>query len=146
AVMTVSDSLADTLSRTLGIPKPVVVRNAVDLRELTAAVPITRPAGMRLVAHTGSLLGGRHLGELVESLKYLPPDVGLALIGDGKLRKQLVEQAQALGVADRLLTIFPVTPTNITTTLAQTDAAVVLTSPDYQIALPNKFFEAVAAG
>jgi glycogen synthase len=58
----------------------------------------------------------------------------------------LVEQAQKLGVGERLLTIFPVNPRNITTTLAQTDAAVALTSPDYEIALPNKFFEAVAAG
>ncbi|MEO8610207.1 MAG: glycosyltransferase family 4 protein [Chloroflexota bacterium] len=146
AVMTVSDSLAKLLSTTLGVPMPVVVRNVVDLRELTDAVPINRPEGMRLVAHTGTLLGGRHLAELVESLKYLPSDVSLVLIGDGKLRAQLIEQAQNLGVADRLLTIYPVTPFNIPTTLAQADAAVVLTSPDYQIALPNKFFEAVAAG
>jgi glycosyltransferase involved in cell wall biosynthesis len=68
------------------------------------------------------------------------------LIGDGKLRTQLIDIAKNSGVADRLLTIFPVTPFNIPTTLAQTDVAVVLTSPDYQIALPNKFFEAVAAG
>ena len=92
------------------------------------------------------LLDGRHLTELVESLKYLPSDVGLALIGDGKLRAQLVEQAQTLGVADRLLTIFPVTPFNISSTLAQADVALVLTSPDYQIALPNKFFEAMKFG
>lgn len=146
AVMTVSDSLAQLLAHTLRVPLPVVVRNVVDLRELTDAVPISRPDGIRLAAHTGTLLGGRHLPELVESLKYLPPDISLALIGDGKLRVQLVEQAQKLGVADRLLTIFPVTPFNISTTLAQADVAVVLTSPDYQIALPNKFFEAIAAG
>jgi glycosyltransferase involved in cell wall biosynthesis len=82
----------------------------------------------------------------VTALKHLPPDVSLALIGDGKLRNQLVELAKNLGVSDRLLTVFPVNPFNISSTLSQTDAAVVLTSPDYQIALPNKFFEAVAAG
>jgi glycosyltransferase involved in cell wall biosynthesis len=146
AVMTISDSLADLLAQTLKVVRPVVVRNAVDLRELTDPVPIERKAGQRIVAHTGTLLGGRHLPELVSALKHLPPDVSLALIGDGKLRTQLMEMAKNLGVADRLLTIFPVTPFNIPTTLAQTDVAVVLTSPDYQIALPNKFFEAVAAG
>ena len=146
AVITVSDSLADLLAQTLNIPRPIVVRNAVDLRELTAAVPIERQDGQRIVAHTGTLLGGRHLPELVAALAHLPPDVSLALIGDGKLRTQLMETAKNLGVADRLLTIFPVTPFNIPSTLAQTDIAVVLTSPDYQIALPNKFFEAVAAG
>jgi glycosyltransferase involved in cell wall biosynthesis len=146
AIMTVSDSLAKVLAETLHVPLPVVVRNAVDLRELTDAVPFARPEGKRFAAHTGTLAQGRHLSQLVEALKYLSEDIGLVLIGDGRLRSQLVEQAKSQGVADRLLTVFPVTPFNITTTLAQADVAVVLTSPDYQIALPNKFFEAVAAG
>lgn len=146
AVITISDSLADLLAKNLKVARPVVVRNAVDVREMTAPVAIERQSGQRIVAHSGSLLGGRHLPELVMSLKYLPQDVSLALIGDGKLRNQLVELAKNSGGADRLLTIFPVTPFNISSTLAQTDVAVVLTSPDYQIALPNKFFEAVAAG
>jgi glycosyltransferase involved in cell wall biosynthesis len=146
AVMTVSDSLAKVLAETLHVPLPVVVRNAVDLRELTDAVAFARPEGKRFAAHTGTLAEGRHLSQLVEALKYLSEDIGLVLIGDGKLRTPLIEQARSQGVAERLQTLFPVTPFNIPTTLAQADVAVVLTSPDYQIALPNKFFEAVAAG
>jgi glycosyltransferase involved in cell wall biosynthesis len=127
----------------------VVVRNAVDVRELTPAVPIPRHANEKIIAHTGVLLGGRHLPELIEALIHLPPDITLALIGDGKLRKQLIDHAQDLGVTDRVKMIFPVTPQNMPTTLAQADAAIMLITSkrlSYHLSMPNKFFEAVAAG
>lgn len=45
--------------------------------------------------------------------------------------------------------IFPVTPQNMPTTLAQADASIMLITSkrlSYHLSLPNKFFEAVAAG
>jgi glycosyltransferase involved in cell wall biosynthesis len=141
--------VAEQLAKTLNIPLPVVVRNAVDIRELTPAVPIARNANEKIIAHTGVLLDGRHLPELVESLTHLPTDIALALIGDGKLRKQLINDAQRWGVTDRVKMIFPVTPQNMPTTLAQADASIMLITSkrlSYHLSLPNKFFEAVAAG
>jgi glycogen(starch) synthase len=149
AVITVGDRVAEQLAKTLNIPLPVVVRNAVDIRELTPAVPIARNANEKIIAHTGVLLDGRHLPELVESLTHLPTDIALALIGDGKLRKQLINDAQRWGVTDRVKMIFPVTPQNMPTTLAQADASIMLITSkrlSYHLSLPNKFFEAVAAG
>ncbi|MBZ0276571.1 MAG: glycosyltransferase [Anaerolineae bacterium] len=148
-VITVSDPIADRLAQTLEIQRPLVVRNAVDMRTLQNAVPLPRQPGQHIIAHTGYLAQGRHLSELVSALSYLPDDVVLALIGDGVLRQQLVDQAQAASVGDRLLLIHPVNPFNLPSTLAQADASAVLITADalsYQYSLPNKFFEAVAAG
>ncbi|MBI5670294.1 MAG: glycosyltransferase [Chloroflexi bacterium] len=148
AVVTVNDLIADILAAKFGIPRPVVVRSAVDLRQVEPPAA-DFPAGRRLLAHTGNLDDGRHLAELVASLAHLPPDVGLVLMGDGPLRGQLVAQAESLGVAERLFIIRPVPPNTIASTLGQADVAAVLTSPhitNNYYALPNKFFEAVAAG
>ncbi|MBN8593359.1 MAG: glycosyltransferase [Anaerolineae bacterium] len=149
AVMTVGDKLADRLVETLKIARPVVVRNAVDLTKLGTAVPIERRPGERLVAHSGALVQGRNLKELIDCLPHLPDDITLTLIGDGVLRPALAPQAEALGGRDRLRMVYPVTPTTIPPTLAQADAAVVLISSfalNYHFSLPNKLFEAVAAG
>lgn len=149
ALITVSQPIAEVLSARLAIPRALVVMNAVDLRLLEEPVPLPRQRGQRIVAHSGYLSRGRHLPELVTSLQHLPEDVALALIGDGVLREELVAQAEAMGVAHRLLTIYPVNPFNLPTTLAQADCAVLLFTADglnYQLALPNKFFEAAAAG
>ena len=149
AVITVGEGVAERLSQTLNIPTPVVVRNTVDLRHLQEAISISRKRGQQIAAHSGVVSGGRHLPELVAALRYLPEHMTIALIGDGRLRSALVEQAQNSGVADRLITVYPVNPYNIPTTLAGADAAVMLITSErlnYHLSLPNKFFEAVAAG
>lgn len=148
AVITVSEPIADRLAQTLGIPRPIVLQNAVDLRY--AGPPVVFSAGGRkIVAHTGALSLGRHLPELVESLAHLPDEIALVLIGGGPLKAALLEQAARLGVGDRLIIVPPVPVNSVSPTLAQADCAALLFAPDspnYQLALPNKFFEAVAAG
>lgn len=148
AVITINDLIADILAARFYMPRPTVIRSAVDLRQLEAPAA-TFPAGRRRLAHTGNLDEGRHLRELVAALAHLPEDVALVLMGGGPLRVPLLEQAQLLGAADRLFIIPPVPSNSVAMTLAQADAAAVLTTPlipnNYH-ALPNKFFEAVAAG
>ena len=149
AVITVSSMFAETLQRTLGIAPPTILLNVVDLRTLEPAVPLERHAGTAVVAHSGLLIQGRHLAELVSTLRLLPETVTLALIGDGYFRERLVAQAVAEGTADRLIMVYPVTPFNIATTLSQADVAAVLitsTRKSYDLTLPNKVFEAIAAG
>jgi glycosyltransferase involved in cell wall biosynthesis len=149
AVITVGDQVAAHLARTLGVAAPLVIRNVVDLGALGEAVPLERRPGERIIAHSGVLAQGRNLPELVESLHHLPEEVSLALIGDGPLREPLTVQAESLGVGGRLRRVYPVTPTTIPPTLAQADAAAILITSyalNYHYALPNKFFEALAAG
>ena len=148
-VLTVGDEVAARLAVDLNIPKPVVIRNAVDLRTV-GTVSVHYPTEeFRIVAHTGRIMSGRFLSEQVAALTHLPEDVALLLMGDGPAEKQLKEQAQTSGVGDRFLTVPPVLPQNIAPTLAQAQVALVLitsAAPSYHLSLPNKFFEAVAAG
>ncbi len=149
AFLATSESHADRLVENLDMPRPIIVRNAVDLRRLGECAAAYPQTGQRLVAHSGSLLDGRHLPELVEALKFLPDDVALVLMGQGVLRGRLQHLAESLQVADRLHFIPAVQPDDVAPTLAQAAVAVVLITGDslsYQFSLPNKFFEAVAAG
>jgi glycosyltransferase involved in cell wall biosynthesis len=149
AVITVSRPIAERMAQKLRIPQPALVLNAVDVRQTGTAHAVFPADGRRWFVHTGSLLGGRHLAELVAALAHLPPDVALALLGDGPLRPALEEQARALGIGDRLLFVPPVPVMDIAPTIARAGCAAVLTTPhitNNYFALPNKFFEAVAAG
>lgn len=148
AVITVNDSLADHLARTLDIPRPIVLRNAVDARQSAPAAAAFPLNGQPIIAHSGGMSYGRHLPELVGALAHLP-GVTLVLMGDGYLKESLLEQARELGAADRLV-IVPTVPVNaVAPTLAQANlAAVLITShaANYHFSLPNKLFEAIAAG
>ncbi len=149
AMLTPSDEFADTLASTLGVPRPIVLRASVDLRSLQPGVPIPRQAGQMLIGHSGYLIQGRHLRELITALTHLPESIALALIGDGYIRAELLALAESLGVGHRVISIRPVTPYTIPNTLAQVDVAAVLMTPSrigYDQTLPNKLFEAVAAG
>lgn len=148
ATLTVGEELADVLARTLAIPRPLVLWNAVDHR-IPGQPERTFPTGQRLIVHSGGIVVARHLPELVAALAYLPEDVGLVLIGSGQLTEALQQQAAAQGTARRLTIVPPAAVHNVAPTLAQAHAAAVLIASgatSYHLALPNKFFEAVAAG
>jgi glycosyltransferase involved in cell wall biosynthesis len=133
----------------LGVDEPVVVRNAVDLRKnYSTGIPI-QAGGRRLVAHSGWLIHGRHLTELIEALCSLPETVAILLVGDGPYRNRLESIAQSIDATERLLITGEVLPEQMVGTLQQAAVAVVLITTDYisyRFSLPNKFFEAVAAG
>ena len=89
------------------------------------------------------------MSQLVESLTVLPEQISIVLIGDGPLRKQLEEHASICGVSNRLTVTGSVQPEQILVLLRRATLAVVLITseyPSYHLALPNKFFEAIAAG
>lgn len=147
--ITVGDNLSNQLAKTLGVPPPIVVRNAVDLRANTLGL-VKFPDSGRIVAHSGNLTPGRHLPELVSALQYLPEDVWLVLLGDGPLKQSLQMSAAQMDVSQRLCFIPAVPPEAVAPTMAQADVAVVLIYSKLglngEFALPNKLFEAVAAG
>ncbi len=148
-VITVSEPIAEKLSKTLGITQPLVVMNAVELRSIIPGVTLDFKPGTQVVAHTGSLTHGRRLPELVSSLQYLPDHVLLVLIGDGSFKSKLESIAKSLAVSERLVFV-PTVPVNaVASTLSQADCAALMFTPDslnYEYALPNKFFESIAAG
>ena len=145
-----SESHADRLVENLDMLRPVIVRNAVDLRRLgDKAADYPFVGERRVIVHSGSLLDGRHLPQLVEALRHLPDDTALVLMGKGPLGTRLTEQAESLGVGHRFAIVPPVHPDCVAPTLAQADIGVVTItslSLSYHLSLPNKFFESIAAG
>ena len=147
-VITVSDSFAVHLSQTMKIEIPLVLTNAVDLR-LQKSTHILPKQPEKLVVHSGNLIDGRNLQNLVRAIALLPKDVGLVLLGEGYLQQPLLKLARELGVENRVHILPPVPVNEVSHTIADASLAAVLISTEvlsYKWSLPNKFFEAVAAG
>lgn len=153
-VITVSAPIARVLALWYGVPDTVVIHNADDppddrygsgpnLRALVGA-------GRRCVVHTGDLTErGRCLRELVQAVALLPPDVTLVFLGSGESQSHLRDTAYALGIAERILFVPPVVPEQVAAAIVEADAGIVLLRSDAwhtRATLPNKLFEAVAAG
>lgn len=149
ATITVSEGIADRLAETLSIPRPLVVRNMVDRRLSKESGVVFEAGGRKIVVYCGNIAVGRHLPELVKALSYLPDSVALVMMGRDSLSEQLLSLASQADTAERLFFIPPVSSTSVAATIAQAHVAAVLVATEtqnYQFALPNKFFEAVAAG
>ncbi len=148
-IITVSDGCGEYLVRTYGVNAPLILRNAVDLRDDGDSPVAFEAPSAHMIAHSGWLSAGRHLEELVDALALLPDSVGLVLVGGGALEASLKARATERGVAERLVTLGVIRTEQMVSTLRQATLSAVLITGDYQsyhYALPNKFFEAVAAG
>lgn len=94
-------------------PRVVELPNGVDLARFHPEAP-TRdirelygiPARARLVLFVAALDRAHHfkgLDRLLRAFTALPPDVWLLVVGDGELRQEYRRQAQAQGIADRVV-------------------------------------------
>jgi glycosyltransferase involved in cell wall biosynthesis len=93
---------------------------------------------------------GRGLEEMIEALPLLP-GLQLRAIGPGATgyRSSLLERAARLGVADQVDLPGPVAPDDVQAALAGATFGLCLIQPicrSYELSLPNKLFEYVAAG
>ncbi|MDT0465050.1 glycosyltransferase [Streptomyces gibsoniae] len=78
-----------------------VVANAVDAAGIPEPSPLPAREGARL-GWVGSFGHWHGVDVAIESLRHLPPDVGLVLVGDGERRPECVRMADRLGVGDRI--------------------------------------------
>ena len=150
-IITVSDSIADHMMAKWKVRRPIVVRNAVDLRSLGKKGAHFQIANKKIVVHSGNITFGRHLPELVAALSFLPEDIALVLMGEAReyILTTLLKIANSNGVDRRLIIQTPVSLQDVIPTLEQADLGAVLFTQDalnYKLGLPNKFFEYVAAG
>jgi glycosyltransferase involved in cell wall biosynthesis len=156
AVITVSDAIADELVRMYRIPRPAVVLNSPP----AAAAELARPevdlrarlgltAAHRLAVYVGGIRINRGIETLTRSLLYLPETWHAAVVGPrdrGDL--PILSLAKELGVQDRLHLVDPVPAATVPAFIRGADVAV---SPilnaclSYDLALPNKLFDAVFA-
>jgi glycosyltransferase involved in cell wall biosynthesis len=86
----------------------VTLSNGVDLSKFRplprdeARARLGWPRDRRIVLAVGHLIRRKGQHHLLAALPLLPPDVDVKLVGDGEERGRLLEQAAALGVADRV--------------------------------------------
>lgn len=154
AVMTVSDGLADLIEERFG-RRPAVVRNVHDgahdrpladhearaFRD-THGIPDTA----FLLATAGNCKPGQEFGGLLSAMAATA-DVHLMLIGGGYNR--VTAEAVALSVGDRVHDLGRLAPGSVVPLLRLADAAAityVARSANYDSALPNGFFQSIAAG
>ena len=150
ALLTVSPSLADQLTRSYGIPYPRVVFNGPDDEPaVTSEVPDLRTlAGVahdaRVVLYQGGFSPNRGLETLVRASADLR-DAVLVLMGWGSLRDRLEELARDCPVRF----VDPVDRSLLVPLAAQADLGVIPYEPvglNNTLSAPNKLFDYLAAG
>lgn len=149
--LTVSPGVAEVMGRRYRVAPPIVVRN---LPERTLQAP-QQPEGLRagrppLAVYVGLLAPGRGLEQAISALAAVP-ELRLRLMGrsNDEYREGLARLAADAGVADRLDFRPPVPSSAVLETIAGADLGLALIQPiclSYELSLPNKFFEYVAAG
>lgn len=155
-VFTVSDSIAEHLARTYGIPRPAVVRNVPpaqknlhtqsDTQSDTQFHPNT--ASPPIILHLGQMRAARGLEHLIEALP-LVPQARLVFMGYGAGQPALEALAAASPAADRIEFRPPVPPGDVPRAAAEASVGVTLLADsclNHRYALPNKLFEYLAAG
>ena len=154
-VITVSDMIARHLARVCDIRLPEVVLNSPNLAEQRPAAQGLRAhlvltAEQPLAVYVGRLAAHRGIEQVLPSLTAWP-QLHLACVGgrDVVFAAELVQRAQALGVAARLHLVDAVPPFEVLDFIRSADLAVVLVQGvclSYLYSLPNKLFEASFAG
>jgi glycosyltransferase involved in cell wall biosynthesis len=151
SVVTVNDGIAHLIERTYG-RRPEIVRNCHDFRlDRQPRQGLRERLGLGgehfLVVSVGHNKPGRTVEEALAALALLPPRVHLAFIGNGY--EMLAPRIAALGLAGRVHLPGAVPPDEVVPFIASADAALFHYygyTATYEYALPNNFFQALAAG
>lgn len=154
-VTTVSESIAEWLANEYKLENtPTVVRNVPKSIEETPG-RLREMAGLkssdRIISFSGGINGTRGVDIVVKALELLPDHVHFVMLGFGAADyiEELYDLAQSIGVENRLHIVGPVKADEVAGTLSDSDMAYVYLKPDclnHKFALPNKLFEAIAAG
>jgi len=152
ARLTVCNGLARLVAERYTLPLPQVIRSCRDPVPAEATGPDVRSAiGLDtktpLLVHTGHSERGRALEEMVDIVRRLP-GVHLALVGQQE-GVDMVGRAIDPSVGARVHVVPALPAPEVPAFIRSADAAVIYLRPvsvNMRYALPNKFFEAIAAG
>jgi glycosyltransferase involved in cell wall biosynthesis len=153
--VTVSDTIADEISRRYGCPRPTVVANCPPLRpapepdgRLQAALGVD--PSTRVVLYQGTMpASGAGQEDLVDAAAGLPDGALVAFLGWGFGRAMLERRARDRGLAETVRFLPPVPPDELPAWIADAAACAVPNRPvnlSNLYALPNKLFESMMAG
>jgi len=150
-VVTVNEGVAQLMTTRFGCI-PTVLRNAHDARlDKTVDRTIRDVVGLGndeyLVVSVGNWKTGMAIEESLSALAMLPANTHLVFLGSGF--PDYSETARKKGVAGRVHVLKPVLPSEVVPFIASANAAIVLyyeRSLNNRYALPNRFFQPIAAG
>jgi len=154
AIVTVSDGLSELLEDRYGVTSSIVM-NAPNREPAADVVPLRSIVGLRdddvLLSFVGGLAPDRGADVLIKALECLSSDVHVVFVTNavGGYCDELVELAAGLGVGERVHFAPFVEPEAVTAYISSSSLSVIALSRDvinYEIALPNKLFQAVHAG
>ncbi|MFZ4699219.1 MAG: glycosyltransferase, partial [Candidatus Methylumidiphilus sp.] len=153
AIVCVSEGQAGKI-RHLGIPaaRLTVIRNAISLNRFAGVDPAYRDSlqGMfveprsRIVGAAGRLSPEKGFANLVAAAAKVireDPHIGFVIFGEGRLRGEIEQQIDALGLADKV--ILPGFRDDLDNYIPAFD---LLALPSYTEGLPNVVLESLAAG
>ncbi len=147
--ITVSDPIAEEMSRRYGMARPRVIRNCPAYHPPPTPRPLLEAAGDEpLFLCQGYLQKGRGLEMLVGAMLHVERG-RLVLLGDGEMREELQALIQNLKLQEKvhLLPAVPIEELPSYTASATLGLIAYSTvSLNFLYALPNKFFEYVMAG
>jgi glycogen(starch) synthase len=156
ATITVGPLIARELASRYSIPPPLVIRNCATLAPRAAAQFSIRdslaiPSSDRILLHIGALVPiGRALSELVLALKLASSSLHLVFLGEGPMEDELKGLIEAQGLGDRVHFHRPIPPQHLIPAMKEAELAAILMKEDgclnNRYSLPNKLFEAIAAG
>jgi glycosyltransferase involved in cell wall biosynthesis len=152
-IITVNNSCAGEMARSLGVRLPLVLRNCVDPAAAGGFAGGLRETlglgrGERLVVYIGILQKGRGLEELIKAWAGLPADWHLAFIGQGALEGSLRDLALSAGL-ENVYFLPPVKAWQLPEFIRGASLGVVLIEDvdlSKHYSLPNKLLEYIAAG
>jgi glycosyltransferase involved in cell wall biosynthesis len=145
AVVTASPGYASVMARRYRIPEPAVVRNVP-----AATTGILREPGPPTAVYVGALIPGRGLEQAVDAVA-LVERLRLRVIGPGSPAAidALRRRARDAGAGARVEILPPVRAGEVVAALAGASVGLNLIEPiclSYELTLPNKLFEYIAAG
>jgi glycosyltransferase involved in cell wall biosynthesis len=150
-VITTSPGYAEVMARRYRIGSPTVVRNICEVEPPASDGRARRPLSSPPTAvYVGGLTRNRGLEQCIAALAQLP-EIRLRAIGPGApaYREVLLALARELRVAARVTIEEPVAPDQVVGTIADADVGLAMIQPSclsYELSLPNKLFEYLAAG
>lgn len=151
-VSAVSSGICDFLQRTYRLTEaPTLLRNIPATSFVTEALEPRKSADAKFL-YLGNIAPRRGLERLVESLPFWSGDQSLTLMGpvtDERFAANLLAQAEALGVSDKLSLHPRVPPDQVVQAARDFDVGLLILPTDIrqnQWAMPNKFFEYARAG
>lgn len=142
---TVNEGIADLYAAELGVDDWAIVRNSPPYVEVEPSdVDENR---IRLIHH-GAARWDRGLAEMLDAVALLDTrfELTLMLLGDPDVKEEVSRRASELG--DRVRLAPPVPTAGITDALRPYDLEIMFYPPrtrNLELALPNKFFEAIQA-